>query len=165
MITFDGFGAGVVADPEAFVRELKEEAGCVLARSESLKESCAAPGQAGALAADAGVEGIVGARGERRRIEVDPLAGGELCAQAVRLRLEAADPERRILDVEVSPVLADARGPAPVRRAVDALVQHRRRPRMLHQLAAVPEAALLVEPQPALFAQAAAGSPGPRAPV
>src|SRR5262249_17998995 len=93
------------------------------------------------------VEGVVGA--DRERLDLRPLAGRELRLPT----FDAPDEERRVLDVEIAPLRADARGPAAVGRAVDALVKHGDGARVLDRLAAVPEAAFAVEAQAARFAE------------
>ena len=95
-------------------------------------------------------EWLANADRDRGGIEVRPFAGGELRARSALV--DAANPERGILDLEIRPVAADARRPAAVGRAVDPLVQDGLRARVLDGIAAMPEAAFLVEPQPALLA-------------
>ncbi len=141
-------GSAPVSDGIALAPDLhRERAGLFAQRVRERKLGGA--GQAGPLAADASIERIVRAQRQRARIQRDPLPRRELGAAL----FDPPDPERGVLDVEVSPLLADARRPASVGRAVNALVQDRQRARVLDEAAAMPEAPLLVEPQTARLAQ------------
>jgi len=146
----DRFRARVLADPEPARTELEQEMLPVLGQVLAERE-LRIPREPRALACDASVERVVGSRRQPRRIDLHPLAGGELPAQRRARRLDPAQPQRRVLDVEIGPVLADACRPPSVGGAVDSLVQRGQRAGVLDQAAAVPEAALLVEAQAALL--------------
>jgi len=143
-----GSGPRVPADGIALAPDLHRERAGLLAERVGERKLGGA-GQAGPLSPDPGIERIVRAQRQRARIERDPLPRREVGAAL----FDTPDPERGVLDVEVSPLLADARRPASVGRAVNALVEDRQRARVLDEAAAMPETALLVEPQAARLAQ------------
>ena len=72
--------------------------------------------------------------------------------QLVVAQLDAPDEAPRVFHVQVRPFGADAYRPAAVRRAMQPAMQRSDRPRMLQQIAAVPEPPFAVEPQSALLA-------------
>ena len=152
-LRLDRLGPAVETDCVPAPRNLQREATPLFAQMVRQRE-LRGTREAGALAFwRSRVERVVGSGNDGRGIDLYPFAIGELRAQAVAASLDAANESRRVFDLHVGPLGADANGPSAVLRAMHSAVQRRDRARMLEQIAAVPEATFPVEAQSALLAK------------